>query len=169
MNRNKTRLFATAFVMAALTATSSYAEQPPENEPSDRDAVRAAINEIKQKKVVDVLELEEEAEEAFLGVYNRWEEVRWRYRERRAALMEELRFALTGGGTGRAVSEILDDVDDVDAESRGSEERLRAEFRSLLSEEQYAKLLLFEHNFNLKLRRLVQERQRQAEPGGSGW
>ncbi len=169
MKRNKTRVFATAFLTAALSATSSYAEQPPENEPSDRDAVRAAINEIKQKKVVDVLELEEEAEEAFLGVYNRWEEVRWRYRERRAALMEELRFALTGGGTGRAVSEILDDVDDVDAESRGSEERLRAEFRSLLSEEQYAKLLLFEHNFNLKLRRLVQERQREADPGGSGW
>lgn len=166
MKRNTTRILATVFFTAALSATSPQADQPPENEPSDRDAVRAAINEIKQKKVVDVLELEEEAEEAFLGVYNRWEEVRWRYRERRAALMEELRLALTGRGTGRAVSEILDDVDDVDAESRGSEERLRAEFRSLLSEEQYAKLLLFEHNFNLKLRRLVQERQRQADTGG---
>jgi len=169
MKKNVTRLHTTIFFVAVLAATSSYADQPPENEPADRDAVRAAINEIKQKKVVDVLELEEEAEEAFLGVYNRWEEVRWRYRERRVALMEELHLALTGGGTGRAASEILDDVDTVDAESRGSEERLRAEFRSLLSEEQYAKLLLFEHNFNLKLRRLVQERQRQAEPGGPAW
>jgi hypothetical protein len=160
MKRNVTRVLATIFFMAALSAISSHADQPPENEPADRDAVRAAINEIKQKKVVDVLELEEEAEETFLGVYNRWEEVRWRYRERRAALMEELHLALTDPGTGRAVSEILDDVDAVDAESRGSEDRLRAEFRSLLSEEQYAKLLLFEHNFNLKLRRLVQERQR---------
>jgi hypothetical protein len=164
MKRNATRLLATAFFTAALAATSSYADQPPENEPSDRDAVRAAINEIKQKTVVGVLALEEEEEEAFLAVYNRWEEVRWRYRERRAALMEELQFALTGGGTGRTVTEILDDVDAVDAESRGSEERLRAEFRSLLSEEQYAKLLVFEHNFNLKLRHLVQERQRQADP-----
>ncbi|NIT37404.1 MAG: hypothetical protein GTN49_13060 [candidate division Zixibacteria bacterium] len=167
MMKNATRLLTTTFLMAALGAGSSYADQPPGNEPSDRDAVRAAINEIKQKKVVDVLELEEEAEETFLGVYNRWEEVRWRYRERRAALMEELHLALTGRGTGRAVPEILDDIDDVDAENRGSEERLRAEFRSLLSDEQYAKLLLFEHNFNLKLRRLVQERQRKAGPGGT--
>ena len=155
----------TAAVLAtALLAPAARGQQPPEEAPPDREAVRAAINEIKQKKVVDVLELEDGVEEAFLGVYNRWEEVRWRYRERRDALMEEIRGALAGT-EGRPLAEILDDVDAVDAESRGSEDRLRAEFRSFLSEEQYAKLLLFEHNFNRTLRRLVQEQQRQAPPG----
>jgi hypothetical protein len=161
-----TDVFATACLAAVFLAAASYAQQPPEDAPPEREAVRAAINEIKQKKVVDVLELEDGEEETFLGVYNRWEEVRWRYRERRDALMEEVRLVIAGID-GRPLPEILDDVDAVDAESRGSEDRLRSEFRSLLSEEQYAKLLLFEHNFNRTLRRLVQEQQRLAPPGAA--
>jgi hypothetical protein len=164
MKIHVTKSLTAAVLATALLAPAARGQQPPEEAPPDREAVRAAINEIKQKKVVDVLELEDGVEEAFLGVYNRWEEVRWRYRERRDALMEELRGALAGSA-GRPLAEILDDVDAVDAESRGSEDRLRAEFRSFLSEEQYAKLLLFEHNFNRTLRRLVQEQQRQAPPG----
>jgi hypothetical protein len=140
------------------------AQEAEDEDQTNVDDVRAAINELKQKKVVDVLELSDDAEEDFLDVYNRWEEVRWRYRERRQALMEELRTAMVNQSGVRSLSEILDDVDAVDAESRGSEERLRAEFRFLLSPEQYAKLLLFEHQFNRNLRRLVQERQLQVPP-----
>ena len=158
-----THALTTACLTAVILSPASYAQQPPEDNPPEREAVRAAINEIKQKNVVDILELEDGTEETFLGVYNRWEEVRWRYSDRRDALIEELRLVMAGS-VGRPLPEILDDVDDVDAESRGSEDRLRSEFRSLLSEEQYAKLLLFEHNFNRTLRRLVQEQQRQA-PG----
>jgi hypothetical protein len=156
-----THALTTACFTAVILAAASYAQRPPEENPPEREAVRAAINELKQKNVVDVLELEDGTEETFLGVYNRWEEVRWRYGDRRDALIEELRLVMAGSD-GRPLPEILDDVDDVDAESRGSEDRLRSEFRSLLSEEQYAKLLLFEHNFNRTLRRLVQEQQRQA-------
>ncbi|HUV86338.1 MAG TPA: hypothetical protein VMX79_04430 [bacterium] len=163
MKTNTTGGFAAVCLTAILLGAASYAQQPPEDTPPEREAVRAAINEIKQKNVVDVLELEDGEEETFLGVYNRWEEVRWRYRERRGALMEELRLAIAGSDA-RPVAEILDDVDAVDAESRGSEDRLRAEFRSLLSDDQYARLLLFEHNFNRTLRRFVQEQQRQP-PG----
>lgn len=156
-----THALTTACLTAVILAAASYAQQPPEENPPEREAVRAAINELKQKNVVDILELEDGTEETFLGVYNRWEEVRWRYGDRRDALIEELRLVMAGSD-GRPLPEILDDVDGVDAESRGSEDRLRSEFRSLLSEEQYAKLLLFEHNFNRTLRRLVQEQQRQA-------
>jgi hypothetical protein len=164
MKRFATHVFATACLAALVVAPASYAqEQTPEDDPPEREAVRAAINELKQKNVVDVLELEDDTEEVFLSVYNRWEEVRWRYRDRRDALIEELRQVM-GGEEGRPLPDILDDVDAVDAESRGSEDRLRSEFRSLLSEEQYAKLLLFEHNFNRTLRRLVQEQQRNNAP-----
>jgi len=163
MKRDLAAIVVSAFLGAALSSTSACAQQPPEDSP-DREAVRDAINEIKQKKVVDVLELADDEEQTFLDVYNRWEEVRWSYRERRDTLMEELRAALIGTAAGRPLPEVLDDVDAVDAESRGSEDRLRTEFRMLLSEEQYAKLLLFEHSFNRNLRRLVQERQLQAPP-----
>ena len=156
-----THALTTACLTAVILAAASYAQQPPEGNPPEREAVRAAINELKQKNVVDILELEDGTEETFLGVYNRWVEVRWRYSDRRDGLIEELRLVMAGSD-GRPLPEILDDVDGVDAESRGSEDRLRSEFRSLLSEEQYAKLLLFEHNFNRTLRRLVQEQQRQA-------
>jgi len=163
MKREFANIVLSAFLAAALSPASACAQQPPEDS-SDRDAVRDAINEIKQKKVVDVLELADAEEQTFLDVYNRWEEVRWSYRERRDALMEELRAALGETAPGRPLPEVLDDVDAVDAESRGSEDRLRNEFRMLLSEEQYAKLLLFEYSFNRNLRRLVQERQLEAPP-----
>jgi hypothetical protein len=154
---------AAAFLAAALPHAPARAQEPSEDS-SEREAVRDAINELKQQKVVDVLDLAAEEEEVFLDVYNRWEEVRWTYRERREALMEELRGALPEKDTGRPLPEVLDDVDAVDAESRGTEDRLRTEFRTLLSEEQYAKLLLFEYSFNRNLRRLVQERQLQTPP-----
>jgi hypothetical protein len=163
MKRKLVLLVVSSCFGAAVVATPARAQQPPENSP-DREAVRAAINEIKQKKVVDVLELADDEEQNFLDVYNRWEAVRWTYRERRDTLMEELRGVVAGTAPGRLLAEVLDDVDDVDAESRGSEDRLRTEFRTLLSEEQYAKLLLFEHSFNRNLRRLVQERQLEAPP-----
>lgn len=163
MKRNVTALILSAFMGTALSGVPACAQEQSEDSP-DRDAVRDAINEIKQKKVVDVLELADDEEQTFLDVYNRWEEVRWTYRERRDVLMEELRAAFTGTEDGRPLPDVLDDVDAVDAESRGSEDRLRDEFRMLLSEEQYAKLLLFEYSFNRNLRRLVQERQLEAPP-----
>jgi hypothetical protein len=163
MNRNITAIILSACMATALSPALVCAEEPSEDE-SERDAVRDAINEIKQKKVVDVLELADDEEQTFLDVYNRWEEIRWTYRERRDVLMEELRAAFAGTDDGRPLPEVLDDVDAVDAESRGSEDRLRNEFRILLSEEQYAKLLLFEYSFNRNLRRLVQERQLEAPP-----
>jgi hypothetical protein len=153
-----------ATCLAATLAAPARAQDAEDEDQTNVDDVRAAINELKQKKVVDVLDLTADAEEDFLDVYNRWEEVRWRYRERRQSLMEELRTAMVDQSDARPLPEILDDVDAVDAESRGSEERLRGEFRFLLSPEQYARLLLFEHQFNRNLRRLVQERQLQAPP-----
>jgi hypothetical protein len=163
MKRNITAIILTAFLATALSPPLACAQEQSEDS-SDRDAVRDAINEIKQKKVVDVLELADDEEQTFLDVYNRWEEVRWTYRERRDVLMEELRAAFTATDDSRPLPDVLDDVDAVDAESRGSEDRLRNEFRTLLSEEQYAKLLLFEDSFNRNLRRLVQERQLEAPP-----
>lgn len=159
---NKRILLLLAFGAAVVAGGSLAGAEGPSPENVDLEAVRAAVNELKQKKVVDLLALEDGDEEAFLGVYNRWEEIRWAYRERRNLLLEELRAALTEAPDSRPLAEILDDVDAVDAESRGSEDRLRKEFRQLLSEEQYAKLLLFEYSFNLRLRRLVQEQQREA-------
>jgi hypothetical protein len=163
MKREIANVLLSAFLVAVLSPATARAEDTSEDS-SDRAAVRDAINELKQKKVVDVLELADDEEQTFLDVYNRWEAVRWSYRERRDALMEELRAALADAASGRPLTEVLDDVDAVDAESRGSEDRLRDEFRTLLSEEQYAKLLLFEYSFNRNLRRLVQERQLEAPP-----
>jgi len=163
MKRDLSAIVFTLILSASLAAGPTGAQQTPEDQ-TEREAVRDAINELKQEKVVDVLELGDDEEQNFLDVYNRWEEVRWTYRERRDALMEELRSALVETDDLRPLPEVLDDVDAVDAESRGSEDRLRDEFRMILSEEQYAKLLLFEYSFNRNLRRLVQERQLEAPP-----
>ncbi len=156
----------TATITAALlcfVATVAFSDEPPPEKNARREAIRDAISAIKQKKVVDVLELADTEKVNFLDLYDRWDEVRWQYRERRRVLMEELAGAMRGAGS-RPLGAVLDDVDAVDAESRTSEDRLRVEFRSLLSDEQYAKLLLFEQNFNRNLRRFIQEQQRWAPP-----
>lgn len=122
------------------------------------EEVRAAINEIKEDKLADVLNLPSDDTGGFMELYTQWEEVRWSYKERRAALLAELQAGLTGDlDRSRSVKAILDDIDTTDAEARASEEDLREEFRTLLNDEQYGKLLLFEFNFNKNLRRLIQQ------------
>ena len=122
------------------------------------EEVRAAINEIKEDKLADVLALPSDESVEFMELYTQWEEVRWSYKERRAALLAELQAGMTGDlDRSRSMKTILDDIDTTDAEARASEGDLRKEFRALLNDEQYGKLLLFENNFNKSLRRLLQQ------------
>ncbi len=150
-----------------LAVTSSFAlgllARAEEAPPEQQEQVRAAINAIKQNKIVAILELPADEEETFLVLYNEWEEVRWAHTQRRDVLLDELRTKMADLRAGRELMAILDDLDNADADSRTAEENLRADFRDVLSDEQYAKLLLFEDDFNRNLRRLVQEKQRAPE------
>ena len=149
-------------VLGAAWAPLAFADDAP---PGQEEQVRAAINAIKQNKIVSILELPADEEETFLALYNQWEEVRWEHQQQREVLMDELKTKMADLRAGRALAIILDDLDGADADSRAAEAKLRADFRGVLSDEQYAKLLLFEDNFNRNLRRLVQEKQREpSEP-----
>ena len=149
---------ALALAMGALPAARAQTPTP------EAEALRQAINEIKEEKLAAVLALPADENAAFIEMYNQWEETRWSYRERRGALLEELQLGLINppGAGGRSLAAILDNLDACDAESRQAEDRLRVEFRRVLSDEQYAKLLLFENNFAKNLRRLVQDQQKDA-------
>jgi len=159
MRRMRVRVWLAWFAAWGAAAAVGYAadEAPAERQ---QEEVRATINEIKQNKLVTILELPADDEQAFVTMYTHWEEVRWEFRKRRASLMEELSAKMAEVGEGRELVAILDDIDTTDRDARASEERLRIQFRSILSMDQYAKLLLFEDNFNRNLRRLVQDRQR---------
>ena len=158
MRGMRVRLWLAWFAAWGAAAVGYAADAPPAER--QQEEVRATINEIKQNKLVTILELPADDEQAFLTMYTHWEEVRWEFRKRRADLMEELSAKMADVGEGRELVAILDDLDLTDRDARASEERLRIQFRSILSLEQYATLLLFEDNFNRNLRRLVQDRQR---------
>jgi hypothetical protein len=150
------RWIITLAVVAGVTFVGNPAFARGKNAASEE--VRAAINEIKENKLADVLDLPTDETVEFMELYTQWEEVRWSYKERRSALLAELQSILTGDADrARSLKGVLDDVDTTDAEARASEEDLRKEFRALLNDEQYGKLLLFENNFNKSLRRLIQE------------
>jgi len=144
-----------------IAAFGGVARVPADDEEEQQEQVRAALNEIKQNKLVTVLELPDDEEATFLTLYTHWEDVRWELKRRRDELMAELRMNVLRR-EGRELSAILSDIDEADAAARTKEAELRAEFRRILSDEQYAKLLIFEDSFNRNLRRLVQERGRPA-------
>jgi len=156
-------LAATAFAAVAAAAPAGDGKAA-----ADADEVRAALNQLKEDKLEDLLALPQDDNDAFVTLYNQLEETRWRYHERRAALLDELQTTLlaapaAGVSIGRPLKEILDDVDATDREAATAEADLRAEFRAVLADERYAKVLLFEYNFSKNLRKLVQERQRWTD------
>lgn len=154
------RTLAIPILAAAISVSAGLAAD-------EEERVRDALNQLKQNQLITVLELPDDDEATFLALYNHWDEVRWEFKRQRDELITELR-AKVLRGEGRDLNAILADIDATDAASREKEAELRAQFRQILTDIQYAKLLIFEDSFSKNLRRLVQERQRFTDNDGTG-
>lgn len=151
------RLSVITLVFAALTV----AETEDDKDSSKYDALRQAqvheaLNAVKENQLLDILLLTEDEEEEFLDAYRELEGIRLEHRKDRIEILGELQKDLSRADVA-AVSKLLDDLEGNDEAAETDAKNLRARMRALLQDEQYAKFVLFEANFEKKLLRLVME------------
>lgn len=152
----KILLIITVSFTIVVLADNEDEEAFPENEVFRQEQVHYILNTVKETQLLNILYLTPEEEEQFLDAYRKLEDMRIKYRKEKIEIMGELQKDLAAGDVW-AVSASLDSLEANDGNVAADIKNLRTQIRGLLQDEQYAKFVLFETNFEKKLRRLVME------------
>jgi Spy/CpxP family protein refolding chaperone len=145
-------------VAAAVTVVADTDEEEAfaVEEVYRQEQVHDVLNTVKEDQLLDILFLTPEEEDQFLDIYRELEDMRLEYRKEKIGLISRLQKDLAAGDIA-AVADLLDTLEANADEATTDVKNLRADMRGLLADEQYAKFVVFEANFEKKLMRLVME------------
>jgi len=128
----------------------------------DRPKAKERIEQLKKIRLIDILELDESGAEKFFARYNQ-------YQKKVEESLSNLRQAVSDlensvrTKTNKDYSRKSDVVIDKQAElANAVSEKLRA-LKSILTEEQYAKFIVFESNFAAQLQKMILERKQHKK------
>ncbi len=122
------------------------------------------ISEFKKIKLLEILDLDEQASDKFLAKYNTAEKIIGEKLEKIQDAMFDLEYALRKKASKEEISKNTQKVMDAQRDLTNTMFEQQKEIRSVLNEEQFAKYLLFENRFRGELQRLLIERAK----GGKG-
>ncbi len=144
-------------IFTVLFPYSAYGTDFDSPQAQDKAELQEKLNVVKTIEVTDALDLTEEVEAEFVELYAELEQVRWDNHLRQMIMLQELRKELADGND-IGVTGILDEIERDGAETSFKEIKYRTRIRCLIGDEEYAKLMLFETNFNRKVRDLIMKR-----------
>lgn len=143
-------------VTVTVVADTEEEETFTEKEALRQEQVHDALNTVKENQLLNILYLTSEEEDEFLGIYRKLEDMRLKYRKEKIEIIGELQEELAAGNIA-SVAAVLNNLESNDDAAVAGLKNLRSEMRALLRDEQYAKFVVFETNFEKKLMRLVME------------
>ena len=159
LNIGNIALIAVFTVLFPVLSSATEYDFPQAQENAE---LQEKLNVVKTIEVTDALELTPEEESKFVGLYAELEQVRWNNHLRQMLMLQELRKELSDGSS-EGITGILDEIERDGAETNFKEVRLRTRIRCTIGDEEYAKLMLFETNFNRKVRDILMQRNIPAE------
>jgi hypothetical protein len=128
----------------------------------EKAELQEKLNVVKTIEFTAALELTDEEEGKFVELYGELEQIRWDNHLRQMIMLQELRKELADGNNP-GVTGILDEIERDGAETHFNEVRLRIRIRCLIGDENYARLMMFETNFDRKVRDLIMQRNAPVE------
>jgi hypothetical protein len=143
-------------VFTVLFPVMSFATDYDSVQAKEKAELQEKLNVVKTIEVTDALDLTAEEEDEFVGLYGELEQVRWDNHLRQMIMLQELRKELADDNAP-GVTGILDEIERDGAETYFSEVKLRTRIRYLIGDEEYAKLMMFETNFNRKVRDIIMQ------------
>jgi hypothetical protein len=149
-------------ITATVVADTEEEKAFTEKEALRQEQVHDALNTVKEDQLLSILYLTPEEENEFLGIYHKLEDMRIKYRKEKIEIIGELQEKLAAGDIA-SVAVVLNNLESNEDAAEAGLKSLRSEMRALLRDEQYAKFVVFETNFEKKLMRLVME-NRAIEP-----
>ncbi|MBI3258190.1 MAG: hypothetical protein HYZ54_01725 [Ignavibacteriae bacterium] len=160
----KTRLFFKITVIALTLAVMPFIGKSQVAGIEDHPKAKERIQQLKKIRLIDILELDEASAEKFFARYNQYqktvEDARANLKEAVADLEKNVQSKSSKEYSRKA--DLV--VEKQTALANAVSERLKA-MKSILTEEQYAKFIVFENNFAGQLQKMLMERKQKKLDG----
>jgi len=157
-------------IALAVLFTASAMAQPDDDrprgiDPERRQEILQKILEHKHAKLREVLNLDDASAKKFFEVYTPAEEALGQLVAARNAMELKLLKLTRGDYTDADVDPTLEEIERLNGEIKARFSALNDSLKPILSPRQRARLAVFEHEFNRRIRERIQE-HRKNHPGG---
>lgn len=165
----KSRLVAIFFVTIALLASvpshaqSDDAAARKAEQQAFRQQLLAKIEKVKHEKLVKELGLDDQTAPKFFELYEPAEQDIQGLVRQRNEEMKKLQTLTNGAKTDADVDPELQRIRDLNQKIESREQNLDTDLKSVLSSRQRARLLVFEHEFNQRIRSEIAKRRANAD------
>jgi hypothetical protein len=121
------------------------------------------IQQMKKKKLLEKLELPKEKTEAFLAVYDRYsDDERQLMRDKQALFRRLVHMTALGGDVAdEKINQTIDQINELERKIIGRHEAVLEQLRGTLTASQTARFIVFEQNFQFRLRQMWNDVQRR--------
>lgn len=156
MQKSFLKTFITTTVALTLLLTSALISQPPDNKAKER------VKQIKKIKLLEILELDEPSSEKFLAKYTVWEK---KIEDKMVNLdnaIEDLHSSLRKNDSKDVITNLTNKATLAQKDMMNILFDAQNDFKSILNETQFAKLVVFEHKFKDEMQKIIMDRMRNG-------
>lgn len=152
------------FLLLVIFTTGELSSQPPDQPPM-RGAAFQRLATMKKVKLMEVLNLDEAKSDKFLAKYTAYENKMINLHNNMDQVTRELEELMRNEKVkSNELKTKIDEILKLNQEhSKLLSERLK-DFQSILTDEEFAKVILFERNFNSEVRRKIMEKGPPKDP-----
>lgn len=138
-----------SLLLLTLLTGSAFTQNPPE--------FREKVQNLKKKKLIEELDLSKEKSDAFINLYDEFaQKERSLHQERREIFKKLVHMSALGRDIpGEQVVSTIQALNQVERKIQEHHEQVLKEFRAILEPSQIAKMIVFEQNFQNKMRNIV--------------
>lgn len=164
MLKFKCRIGIVALVILFVSALTLTA-QPYGDMQGNGRKVKERISQIKKMKLLDILDLDEASADKFLIKYSAWEKKIEAQRDKIQIALDDLQLTLKSSKDKSAITKKTNAVISLQDDMMKLMKDMRADLKNVLDEVQYAKYLLFEHNFRREMGKMLMKRMHGKKQG----
>ncbi|MCK5742481.1 MAG: hypothetical protein KAH48_09705, partial [Chlorobi bacterium] len=125
-----------------------------------RDAdMQKKIREVKKIKLLEILNMDEETSDKFMAKYSFYDKKIAAEKNKIDKVSIKLQDAIDNKSSEKVLSERIKAMEDIRSNLYSLHKEMSAEMKTILSTEQYAKFIVFEHRFMKRLFKMMNNRR----------
>lgn len=125
--------------------------------------VKERLDIIKKMKLMDALELDDKTEEKVLQAYSDWENKIETQNDKLTDAAKDLNNALNKSNSDKTILKLTDDYMKLQAQLQAMIVDKNKEIRKIVGARNFAKFIVFEHFFNIELRKMIFQKIKKAK------
>ena len=121
------------------------------------------VEQFKKIRLMEILSLDEQSSIRFFARYNKHQESMRDIRMKQAGLFQQIQALRRSGATDAEYDKVLSDLRALQNQTHEAREKYMNEISEVLSKKQLAEYIVFEVRFELNLREILREIQKERE------